>query len=84
MNENNNSNTTNGLSIAGFIVSIASLFLGLFGITGIVGITLSAVGRSQAVKEGGKTGLATAGIILGIIGAGYCWIQLMRLSAMMS
>lgn len=84
MSENNKSNSSNGLSIAGFIVSIASLFLGLFGITGVVGVTLSAVGRSQAVKEGGKTGLATAGIILGIIGAGYCWIQLMRLSAMLS
>lgn len=84
MSENNKSGTSNGLSIAGFIVSIASLFLGLFGITGVVGVTLSAVGRSQAVKEGGKTGLATAGIILGIIGAGYCWIQLMRLSAMLS
>ena len=84
MSENNKSNASNGLSIAGFIVSIASLFLGLFGITGVVGVTLSAVGRSQAVKEGGKTGLATAGIVLGIIVAGYCWIQLMRLSAMIS
>ncbi len=84
MSENNKSGSSNGLSIAGFIVSIASLFLGFFGITGVVGITLSAVGRSQAVREGGKTGLATAGIILGIIGAGYCWIQLMRLSTMLS
>ena len=84
MSENRNTNSSNGLSIAGFIVSIASLFLGLFGITGLVGVVLSAVGRSQAVKEGGKTGLATAGIIIGIIGAGYCWYQLMRLSAMLS
>ena len=28
---------TNGLCIAGFIVSLGSLFLGLFGITGLVG-----------------------------------------------
>ena len=40
---------------------------GLYGISGIVGIILSAVGRSQAVREGGKTGLGTAGIIIGII-----------------
>ena len=65
---------TNGLCIAGFIVSLGSLFLGLFGITGLVGTVLSAVGRSQAVNNGGKTGLATAGIVLGIIGAAYCWI----------
>lgn len=74
--------TTNGLSIAGFIVSLASLFLGLFGITGLVGIVLSAVGRNQAKNSGGKTGLATAGIILGIIGAGYCWYNLAVLSSM--
>ena len=75
--------TSNGLSIAGFIVSIGSLFLGLFGITGLIGIVLSAVGRSQAVRDGGKTGLATAGIIIGIIGAGYCWYNLIKLSSML-
>ena len=67
---------TNGMSIAGFVVSLGSMFLGLWGLTGLVGIALSAVGRSQAVNNGGKTGLATAGIILGIIGAAYCWIML--------
>lgn len=73
MSQTGSNGGSNGLSIAGFIVSIGSLFLGLFGITGLIGIVLSAVGRSQATREGGKTGLATAGIILGIIGAGYCW-----------
>lgn len=59
----------NGLSIAGFVVSLVSLFmLSLYGISGTIGLILSAVGRSQAVREGRKTGLATAGIILGIIG----------------
>ena len=67
---------TNGLCIAGFIVSLGSLFLGLFGITGLVGTVLSAVGRSKAVDNGGKTGLGTAGIILGVIGAAYCWVML--------
>lgn len=71
-----NVNTSNGLSIAGFIVSLGSLFLGLWGITGLVGVTLSAVGRSQAVQNGSKTGLATAGIVIGIIGALYCWVML--------
>lgn len=58
---------SNGLSIAGFVVSLVGAFVALYGITGLVGLTLSAVGRSQAVREGGKTGLATAGIVLGII-----------------
>ena len=57
----------NGLSIAGFVVSLVACFVSLYGISGLVGLILSAVGRSQAVREGGKTGLATAGIVLGII-----------------
>ena len=61
---------TNGLCIAGFIASLGSLFLGLFGITGLVGTVLS------AANNGGKTGLGTAGIILGVIGAAYCWVML--------
>lgn len=61
---------TNGLQIAGFVVSLVSIFvLGLYGISGVVGLILAAVGRSQAVKVGGKTGLGTAGIVLGIISA---------------
>lgn len=79
---NPSSSGTNGLCIAGFIVSIASLFLGFWGITGLVGVVLSAVGLNQAKREGGSTGLAITGIILGIIGAGYCWIQLTKLASM--
>ena len=63
-------NKTNGLQIAGFVVSLVSCFIfGFYGLTGITGIVLSAIGRSQAVKVGGKTGLGTAGIVLGIISA---------------
>lgn len=51
---------TNGLCIAGFVVSLGSLFLGLWGLTGLVGVALSAVGRSQAENNGQKTGLGTA------------------------
>lgn len=61
---------TNGLQIAGFVVSLVSCFIfGFYGVTGIVGLILSAIGRSQAVHAGGKTGLGTAGIVLGIISA---------------
>ena len=58
---------TNGLSIAGFVVSISSIFISLICATSIVGIVLSAVGRSHAVDENSKTGLGTAGIVIGII-----------------
>lgn len=64
-------NKTNGLSIAGFVVSCCSMLIGLFGIVGLVGLILSAIGRSQAKNEGGKTGLATAGVVIGIIGMLY-------------
>lgn len=67
---------TNGLCNAGFVVSLGSLFLGLWGLTGLVGVALSAVGRSQAENNGQKTGLGTAGIILGVIGALWCWVML--------
>ena len=68
---------SNGLCIAGFVVSLATCFIfGLYGIGGIVGIVLSAVGLSQAVQNNGKTGLATAGIIIGIVNTILCWISL--------
>lgn len=68
---------TNGLSIAGFVISLATCFIfGFYGISGIVGIVLSAIGRSQAVNNGGKTGLATAGIIIGIVNVLLCWFTL--------
>lgn len=61
---------TNGMQIAGFVVSLVSLFIfGFYGLTGITGLILSAIGRSQAKQVGGKTGLGTAGIVLGIISA---------------
>lgn len=70
-------NKTNGLSIAGFVVSLVTCFVfSFFGISGIVGIILSAVGRSQAVNNGGKTGLATAGIVIGVINTALSWIML--------
>lgn len=61
---------TNGLQIAGFVVSLVSCFIfGFYGLAGITGIVLSAVGRSQAKQVNGKTGFGTAGIVLGIISA---------------
>ena len=72
----NMENKTNGLSIAGFVVSCCSLVIGLYGVMGFIGLILSAVGRSQAASNGEKTGLATAGIVLGVIGSLGSWIAL--------
>lgn len=61
---------TNGLQITGFVVSLVTCFIfGFYGISGVVGIVLSAIGRSKAKEVGGATGLGTAGIVLGIISA---------------
>lgn len=66
---------TNGLQIAGFVVSLISLFVfGYRGLSGLIGVILSFIGCLQAEKVGGKTGLGTAGIVIGIISAigGFC------------
>ena len=62
----------NPMCLAGFIISIVSWFLTLFGIVSITAIILSVVGLVQVnndpVNQKGK-GLAIAGIIIGSISA---------------
>lgn len=59
---------TNGLAIAGFVVSIASLFINIIGLVGAVGLVLSAIGKAQVNRDGTGGGkLAVAGIVIGII-----------------
>ena len=71
------------MQIAGFAVSLASCFvLSFYGLTGIVGIVLSAVGRSQAVNAGGKTGLGTAGIVIGIVSAILGFVSAVSIASM--
>ena len=42
---------TNGLQIAGFVVSLVSCFIfGFYGLAGITGLVLSAVGRLRRSK----------------------------------
>ncbi len=73
-------NKTNGLAIAGFVVSIASLFINFFGLVGGVGLALSAIAKSQINRDGGGgSGLATAGIVIGIIGVVYGLFQATQL-----
>lgn len=59
---------TNGLALAGFIVSLGSLIISLWGITGIVGTILSIIGLVKTSHGNGKgKGFAIAGLIVGII-----------------
>ena len=76
MEENQNLNeniqkTTNGLAIAGFVVSIVSLFINFWGIVGLVGTILSAIGLSQVKKTNSGKGLAIAGLVIGIVSIVY-------------
>lgn len=63
----------NGFGLAGFIVSIASLFL--CGIPSIVGVLLSVIGLRKHPK-----GFAIAGLLIGLVGlieiAGVCFVTI--------
>ena len=63
---------SNGMGVAGFVTGLVGLLLSwLIPIGGIVlgalGIILGGVGVSQGRMTGGRTGLATAGIVLGAL-----------------
>lgn len=58
----------NGLGIAGFVVSILSLWLGVyFCIASIIGVVLSAVAMVLKAKYNSCNGLAIAGLVIGIV-----------------
>ena len=69
--------SVNGLGIAGFIISLLSLWLGMyFCIASIVGLALSAVGVAVRNKHS-VNGLAIAGLVLSIISLviwGLVWL----------
>lgn len=57
----------NGLGLAGFVVSLVSLYFGVyFCIASIVGLVLSVVGMVNA-KKCRLNGFAIAGLVIGII-----------------
>ena len=59
---------TNAFGIAGFVVALLSLWLGLyFCIASIVGLVLSVVGMKNSKECTSCNGLAIAGLVLGII-----------------
>lgn len=69
--ENNVQKSTNGLAIAGFVVSLCSLLINFGGIVGLVGTILSAVGLSKVKEKNSGKGMAIAGLIIGIISIVY-------------
>ncbi len=59
----------NGLCVGGFVVGLVSVCLVTWGFLGILALILSAVGRSDCVTKNERgRGLATAGLVLGIVG----------------
>lgn len=76
---------TNPMALAGFIVSMCSLVINLFGITALVGLILSIAGYNQ-IKQGrgrGK-GFAIAGIVVGIIDIALAIIAILFLASLPS
>lgn len=67
----------NGIGIAGFVISLLSLWLGVyFCIASIVGLVLSGIGIVVREKHS-VNGLAIAGLVLGIISLviwGLVWL----------
>ncbi len=60
--------SSNGLVVAGFVVSLVSLLINFLGLVGIVGLVLSGIGLSQVSREGGsRRGMALAGVIIGAV-----------------
>ncbi|MCD7727874.1 MAG: DUF4190 domain-containing protein [Ruminococcus sp.] len=75
----------NGLAVAGFVVSLVSLFI--CGISSIVGLILSAIGLmqinknvQQGIPQRGK-GMAIAGLVIGIVGAALVLISIISCAA---
>lgn len=71
-----------GMAVGGFVCSLVGMILAVIGICffiggplALIGLILSIIGRRQANEAGAPSGLATAGVIMGIIGvlAGIIW-----------
>ncbi len=57
----------NAYAVTGFVISLASLLVPFFGLTGIVSLALSSLGLMQARLEKSSRGLSVAGIIVSIV-----------------
>ena len=63
--------SSNGVGTAGFVTGLLGALLSWFPLAGIplglLGIVLGGVGMSQGRRSGQKTGLALAGVVLGVL-----------------
>ncbi len=57
----------NTYAVAGFVISIASLFTPFFGLSSTIALALSAIGFVQARVEKSRKGLALSGLIISIV-----------------
>jgi hypothetical protein len=85
MNTTNTNTAGMGLGIAGLILGILSIPFGVLGCTflfalvlAILGITLSAVGYTQARQANAQTGLIVAAMIISIVGFGFAVIRMVN------
>ena len=71
---------TNTLCIVGLVVSVISLFLNFWGLTGIAGVIVSVAGLSSCKRrmENGK-GIAVTGIVIGALSILYGCIVLLAM-----
>ena len=84
-----NPNDGRGLSIAALVLGICGVVLCWIGglnivilVLGILGIVFGVIGRKKSVAAYGKaSGLATAGLVLGIIGTAICGIGVLACAA---
>ena len=64
----NTEQSTPGLSIAGFVIAILSIWFGIFAcVLPILAIVLSARGIRKAKEHGSRSNLGTAGLVIGIL-----------------
>lgn len=75
----------NTFGLVGFIVGIAAMFIGFWGLTGAVAIVFSAIGMHNfdPNTEKGK-GFAIAGLVLGIVGVVWGIVSLFLAGAFIS
>lgn len=67
----------NGLAIAALVLGIVSVVINSFFVPSVLAIVFGLRGRANAALLGGSgRGMATAGLVLGILGAAFAVIQL--------
>lgn len=72
-----NQKPSNGAGVASLVLGIIGTVFGLFGMFAIIGLVLGIVGcvlSAMSKKNIGPNGMATAGLVLGIIAIVFCGI----------